>query len=228
MGLQAANVARMSKLSMMNPNRYPDLRTAGRELAQSLIQYRDREEMVVLAIALAGVPVAHEVAQFLNRPLDLILIQRLLTGKGPGHHLCAVNVAGQTILDDGIVLATAPSTPQEIFLAEAIAAMGRREQLCRGGLKSLSLTGRTVLLVDCGIRTGSTMNAAARALRKTEAKSIIGAVPVTSREGYAEVAPGLDEFVCLQQPEQFVNAGYWYADFSRPGDDQVAQLLAEA
>jgi putative phosphoribosyl transferase len=209
----------------MNLKRYPDLSTAGRELAQGLSQYKGREKTIVLAIALAGVPVASEVARFLDQPLDLILIRRLLVGDEPGDHICATNVAGETILDDRIVLAAAPSTPQEIFLFEAISDLSRREQLCRRGRKPLSLADRTVIVVDCGIRTGSTMNAAARALNKTGAKSIIGAVPVASREGYGAVASWFAELICLQQPEQFVNAGFWYADFGRPSDDEVGELL---
>jgi predicted phosphoribosyltransferase len=221
--LQSSTRGRLT--SMINPNRYPDLRTAGLDLAPSLSQYKDREETIVLAIALGGVPVASEVAKFLNRPLDLILIRRLLIGDA-GSHICAANVAGETIFDDEIVMPKSPTTPQEIFLAEANAQLDRREQLCRRGRKPMSLSGRTLIVIDCGIRSGSTMNAAARALRKTEAKSLIGAVPVSSREGYASVAPLFDELICLQQPEQFVNAGYWYADFRRPGDDEVGDLLA--
>ncbi|HEX3084291.1 MAG TPA: hypothetical protein VHP99_07215, partial [Pyrinomonadaceae bacterium] len=86
----------------MNPSRYSNLSAAGVALTQSLSQYKDQNDVVVLAIALAGVPVAKEIATALNRPLDLILIRRLLIGDGPGAHLCAVNVAGETILDDGI------------------------------------------------------------------------------------------------------------------------------
>jgi len=209
----------------MNSKRYQNLSTAGRELAPSLSHYQDRGETVVLAIALAGVPVAKEVARFLNQPLDLILIRRLLMGDKPGDHICAASVAGETILDDKIVLAATPSTPQETFLFEAIADLDRREQLCRRGRKPLSLNDRTVIVIDCGIRTGSTMNAAARAIRKTGAKSIIGGVPVASREGHAAVASWFDELICLQQPEQFINAGFWYADFGRPGDDEVGEFL---
>jgi putative phosphoribosyl transferase len=209
----------------MNPNRYPNLSAAGLALTQSLSQYKDRDDIVVLAIALAGVPVAKEIATSLKRPLDLILIRRLLIGDEPGAHLCAVNVAGETILDGEINLVATPSSPQEVFLAEAIADFNRREQQCRRGRKPMSLTDQSVIVVDCGIRTGSTMSAAARALRKTDAKLLIGAVPVASREGYAAVAPLFDEFICLSQPENFINAGYWYRDFSRPGDDEVGELL---
>src|ERR1043166_4264292 len=189
----------------MNSKRYPDLSAAGRELASHLSHYQNRGETVVLAIALAGVPVAKEVATFLNQPLDLILIRRLLVSDKPGDQICATSVAGETILDDQVALAAKPSTPQETFLFEAIADLNRREQLCRRARKPLSLANQTVIVIDCGIRTGSTMNAAARALRKTGAKSIIGGVPVASREGYAAVASGFDELICLQQPGQFIN-----------------------
>lgn len=209
----------------MNRNPYPDLRTAGRALAERLSEYSGREDTIVLAIALGGVPVADEVARHLNLPLDFILIRRLLHGGAAGAHLCAVNVAGQMILDEGLNWPQSPVTPQDIFLAEALGKFEARGQLCRRGKELPSLKERTVLLVDCGIRTGSTMNAAARALHKTDARAIIGAVPVTSREGYVAVSPSVDELIYLQQPEQFVNAGFWYADFRRPGDDQVGELL---
>jgi putative phosphoribosyl transferase len=209
----------------MNSKRYPNLSSAGRELAPSLSQYKDCEGAVVLAIALAGVPVANEVARFLDLPLDLILIRRLLVGDEPGDQICATDVAGTTFIDDRITLSDSPATPQEIFFADAITELGRREHLCRRGRRPMTLTNRTVIVVDCGMRTGSTMQAAARALRKTDAKTIIGAVPVASRESYATVVPLFDKLICLSQPENFVNAGYWYRDFRRPGDDEVGELL---
>jgi putative phosphoribosyl transferase len=205
--------------------RFPNLSSGGRALAQAMITYQDAPDTIVLGVALGGVPVAREVANSLRAPLDLILIRRLLIGNESGSHVCAVNVAGSMVLDDGIILTDTPSRPLEHFLSDAVADLQRREQLCRGGLAPFDLADRTLIVVDCGIRTGLTMKAAVRALRKTKAKRIIGAVPVSSREGYAEVAPLFDEFVCLIQPEQFVNAGYWYADFSRPGDDEVGNLL---
>jgi putative phosphoribosyl transferase len=209
---------------MINPNRYADLRAGGRQLASALLSHKDRADAVVLGIALGGAPVAFEVANALEFPLDLMLIRRLLIGDD-GSHLCAVNVAGTTVLDEGIAMKENPKTPKEIFLGEALADFARREQLCRRGRDPLSLTDRHVFVIDCGIRTGSTMQAAARALRKTGAKSIIGAIPAASREGYAAVTPLFDELICLQQPEQFVNAGFWYADFGRPSDEEVGELL---
>jgi putative phosphoribosyl transferase len=205
--------------------RFPNLSTAGRDLSPRLIAFQNAPDTIVLGVALAGVPVAREVANSLRAPLDLILIRRLLLGNESGSHVCAVNVAGTMVLDDEITLIDTPSTPLEYFLSEAVADLRRREQVCRRGRAPLDLTDRTLMVVDCGIRTGSTMKAAVRALRKLNAKRIIGAVPVSSREGQAAVGLLFDEFVCLMQPEQFINAGYWYTDFSRPGDDEVGELL---
>src|SRR3954467_3137771 len=127
---------------MINPNRYPNLKTAGRELAPALEKLKEDPKALVLAIAPAGAPVAYEVASALNLPLDLILIRRLLIAD-EGSHLCVVNVAGTTILDEGTNPDDHPQTPKEIFLKEAVAAFGVREQLCRGGRPPLNLTDRT-------------------------------------------------------------------------------------
>lgn len=210
---------------LKQPTRFPNLSAAGRELSPQLTEYKDDPNTIVLGIALGGVPVAREVANFLKAPLDLILIRRLLVGDQAGSHICAVNIAGTRILDDQISLPATPSAQQEHFLVEAIADFDQRAQLCRRGREPIEFTDRTLIVVDCGIRTGSTMKAAARALSKIKARRMVAAVPVSSVEGQAEVAPLFDEFVCLLQPENFVNAGYWYADFRRPGDDQVGDLL---
>ena len=140
-------------------------------------------------------------------------------------HICAVNVAGATILDDEITMTETPSMPLEHFLSEAIAGLGQREQVCRRGRAPLVITGRTVIVVDCGIRTGSTMRVAARAVRRANPQRMVGAVPVSSREGYQTIAPLFDDLICLLQPEEFINAGRWYSDFSRPEDEDVGDLL---
>src|SRR6266571_972613 len=206
---------------------FSSLVTAGRELAPHLAAYENDPNAIVLGIALGGVPVAREVANFLNAPLDLILIRRLLIGDEVGSHVCAASVAGARILDDEITLSETPSTPLEHFLSEAVAGLDQRERVCRRGRSPIDVTGRTVIVVDCGIRTGSTMRVAARAVRRAEPKRMIGAVPVSSREGYQTIAPLFDDLICLIQPEEFINAGFWYSDFRRPEDDHVGDLLAE-
>jgi putative phosphoribosyl transferase len=204
---------------------FPNLSTAGRELAPRLAEFENDPDTIVLGIALGGVPVAREVANFLNTPLDLILIRRLLVGDEAGSHICAVSVAGARILDDEIRLSQTPSTPLEHFLSEAVAGLDQREQTCRRGRSPIDFMRRTVIVVDCGIRTGSTMQVAAHAVRSLKPKRMVGAVPVSSREGYQTIAPLFDELVCLMQPEEFINAGRWYSDFSRPGDDEVGELF---
>ena len=210
---------------LKQPSPFPNLSAAGCELAPRLAEYANDPNTVVLGIALGGVPVAREVASFLNAPLDLILIRRLLIGDEVGSHICAVNIAGATILDDEITMTETPSTPLEHFLSEAIAGLGQREQVCRRGRAPVVISGRTVIVVDCGIRTGSTMRVTARAVRSANPQRMVGAVPVSSREGYQTIAPLFDDLICLLQPEEFINAGRWYSDFSRPGDDDVGDLL---
>lgn len=205
--------------------RYPNLRAAGRDLALQLESYRSTPDLVVLGIALGGLLVAHEVATHLNAPLDFVIIRRLLATQEVGSHRSAVSVAGSLVTDDEIRLSDQPSSPIEHFLAEAIDRLENREKTCRQGRLPLSLAGKNIILVDCGIRTGSTMKVAIRALQKVAPKQIIGAVPVASREGYAITVNLCDDLICLAQPEQFVNAGYWYLDFRRPGDDEVGELL---
>ena len=207
--------------------RFASLRAAGRELAPALEAWRDTPDLLVLGIALGGMPVAREVATHLNASLDLILIRRLLAAQGPGSLLCAVNVAGSTILDEGIKVSDAPSTPLEHFLAQAIAELNRREQICRRGRPPIDLIGRTVILVDCAIRTGSTMKGAITALRKMEPERVVGAVPVASPEGYAAVVDLVDELVVLAQPQELANAAVCYRDFGRPDDNHVGDLLED-
>lgn len=210
--------------SLKQADRFPDLRAGGRELAVHLKLHRSLPDLIVLGIALGGVPVAHEVATHLRAPLDFVIVRRLLV-ESPDSQRCAVSVAGSMILDEGIQFTPNPSTPLEYFLHDAITEVEQRTQTWRQKRAPVSLADRNVILVDCGIRTGSTMKASVPAIRKLNPKQIIAAVPVSSREGYAAVAPLCDELICLSQPEQFINAGYWYRDFRRPGDDEVGALL---
>lgn len=206
-------------------HRYPDLRTGGLQLAQELRKRDSFQDYLVLAIARGGVPVGREVATQLHLPFDLVLIKRLLLPSGPGSELCAMSVAGTIIFDEGIQAPASPSTPLEHFLDDALCEFRRRQALCRPGLSPVNLVNRKVLLVDCAIRSGSTMKIAIRAVRKLNPTRITAAVPVASREGYGVIKSLADQVVCLAQPEPFGNAGMWYEDFSRPEDKDMHELL---
>jgi putative phosphoribosyl transferase len=211
------------------PERFADLWSGGRELAAKLSAYRDRADVVVLGIVSAGVPVAYEVAKYLAVPLDLVIIRRLLTPQGPGSQTCAVSIAGSMVIDEELLPRPAvPATPLDHFLADAIAELNLREQTCRHGQSPLDVGGKSVILVDCGIRSGLTMEAAIKALRTSNPAKIFAAVPVASREGCERVETQPDRLVVLSQPEPFGNAGLWYTDFSRPGDELVGDLLQPA
>ena len=205
---------------------FPNLRIAGAELAATLTSVGNNDDVVVLGILSAGVPVAVEVAKHLEAPLDLVIIRRLLAPRGPGSQAAAVNVAGTLYVDEEIgPRPTTPQTPFDYFREDALNALARRTALCRGERPPIKLTGKAVMLVDCGIRTSLTMQAAISALRTLSPASITAAVPVTSQDG-RRVTEGLaDEFIFLAAPEPFGNAGVWYRDFSRPADDLISELL---
>jgi putative phosphoribosyl transferase len=204
---------------------FSNLQTAGVELATKLNPYRQRDDVVVLAILLGGALVAHEVASALGAPFDMLIIRRLFAPQGPGSQICAVNVAGTMVIDEELVPRTAvPVTPVEHFVAGAIAELESREEICRRGRTPLDLKSKNVILVDCGIRTGLTMQAAIEALRTKRPARITAAVPVASEQGRLAVAAVADEFVYLATPEPFGNVALWYADFNRPGDESVGDL----
>ncbi|HEX4900608.1 MAG TPA: phosphoribosyltransferase family protein [Pyrinomonadaceae bacterium] len=204
-----------------------NLSSAGKELATKLLANGAKGDIIVLGIVTAGVPVAVEVARTLKAPLDLVLIRRLLAPGGPGTQACAVNVAGHLVVDEHIPpRPEKPETPFDSFMEDALNAITLRAEVCRGNRPPFELEGRSILLVDCGIRTSLTMQAAIGAIRTLYPKSITAATPVTSSEGCTVVEALADQFIYLAAPEPFGNAGMWYRDFSRPGDEAIGQLLA--
>ena len=208
--------------------RFSNLRSGGRELALQFEEYLFADT-VVLGIALGGVPVAHEVANYLRAQLDLVIIRRLLVPQGPESQVCAVNIGGSLVLDEELLpLPAALDTPLDYYVADAIAELGRRVQICRSGRSPIEVAGKTVMLVDCGIHTGLTMRAAIAALRTKQPAQVIAAVPVAAPEGHKAIVNLVDKLVCLAQPEPFGHVGLWYEDFSRPNDDGVGELLKPA
>lgn len=210
--------------------RFADLRSAGRALAKEIEACGyGAGAVVVLGVARGGVPVAAEVARGLGAPLDVVLIRRLLTPRGPEDPVCAVNVAGALIIDEELAARRAAHDPAlEHFLTDALDEFARRERACRGARTLLDLADKTIFLVDNGIRTGSTLRVAIRALRTRGPARVVVAVPVASAEGRAAVEAVSDELVCLATPEPFGHVGMWYAKFNRPDDAEIAAALDES
>ena len=208
--------------------RFKDSREAGAALAAGLEAYTGRDGAVVLALANGGVGVGIEVSKRLRLPLDVLLLRRLLVPHGPEEPLCAACVAGAHFLDEEVTARAAEDPVLESFLASALAEFGEHASACRGARATTDLKGRTVLLVDNGVRTGSTLRASVRALRSTEPARVVVATPVAATEALASVAAAADDFVFLATPEPFGHVGLWYEDFTRPSDEQVRSMLEQS
>lgn len=217
--------------------RFTDARTAGLALSVKLETYRERKDTVVLAIARGGVAVGLEVAKRLGLPLDLLFIRRLFVPRGPDDPVCAVSVGGALFVDEEASFADESATGDEAargparehFLKDALAELDAHVRACRGERPPLDLARKTILLVDNGVRTGSTVRVAVRALRSRALSSrIVVAVPVAADEARAGVETEADDLICLASPTPFGHVGLWYADFRRANDEEIRAMLEEA
>ncbi|HEX8337686.1 MAG TPA: phosphoribosyltransferase family protein [Pyrinomonadaceae bacterium] len=208
--------------------RFEDARAAGRALAERLGAYEARERTAVLAVARGGVAVALEVSKRLRLPLDLLLLRRLLVPRGHLEPVCAADVAGHAFQDAELAPRLEAEPVLGPFTADALAELKSRARACRGTRPALELNGLTVLLVDNGVRTGSTMLAALRALRSRAPARVIAAAPVAAPEALTGVSAAADEFVCLHTPRPFGHVGLWYSAFPRHSDDEIRDMLREA
>src|SRR5688572_9308553 len=209
---------------------FTDRRQAGRVLARRLFAYQGREDVVVLGLPRGGVPVACEVAKYLRAPLDVFVVRKLGV---PGHEELAMGA-----IASGGVRVLNPHVLNHLLIHEAIidqvaevelSELERRERLYRGNRPSLEIKGKTVIIVDDGLATGSTMRAAVKALRQKQPKKIIVAVPVGARETRDSFKNEVDTIaVCAITPEPFQAVGLWYQDFSQTTDEEVGELLARA
>jgi predicted phosphoribosyltransferase len=205
--------------------RFKGPREAGLALASRLGEYAEAEGALVIALAHGGVPVGLEVSKRLRLPLDVLLLRRLLVPHGPDEPLCVASVAGARFIDEEVSLRADGDAALGHFLASALAEFDERVGACRGALAELDLKGRTVLLVDNGVRTGSTVRAALRALRSRGPVRVVVAVPVAATEALASIEAASDDFVYLATPEPFGHVGLWYEDFARPSEEQIRAML---
>jgi predicted phosphoribosyltransferase len=208
---------------------FRDRTEAGRLLAQKLREYANRDDVVVLALPRGGVPVAYEVANTLNVPLDIFLVRKLGLPGNEELAMGAIASGGVRVLNEEVVRAL--NIPDEIVdeVAEKEEReLERREREYRGGRPPVDVRGRTAILIDDGLATGSSMRAAALALRNNQPAQIVVAVPVGAPSTCAEFESEVDKVVCAVTPEPFWGVGQWYRDFSQTSDEEVRDLLRRA
>jgi putative phosphoribosyl transferase len=209
--------------------RFRDRTDAGQFLATKLTAYASRPDVSVLALPRGGVPVAFEVAKALNAPLDVFLVRKLGV---PGQEELAmgaiasggVRALNQEVVEmlhipEGVIAAVADEEQRELE---------RRERAYRGDRPVPSMRGCTIILVDDGLATGSSMRAAAAALRQRGPARIVVAVPTAAPETCSELKTEVDEIVCAITPDPFYAVGLWYEDFSQTTDQEVRDLLERA
>jgi putative phosphoribosyl transferase len=201
-------------------------RDAGMELGDRLAKYKDRKDVVVLALPRGGVPVAYEVARALQAPLDVFLVRKLGVPQHRELAMGAIASGGVRVLNDYVVRSyRIPDAVIDEVAREEQLELERRETAYREGRPPIDLRNRTVLLIDDGLATGATMKAAVEAVRTRKPERIVVAVPVGSPETCREFADVADEIVCARTPSFFSAVGLWYRDFSETSDDEVRELL---
>jgi putative phosphoribosyl transferase len=208
---------------------FRDREEAGRKLAELLHAYAKRDNVIVLGIPRGGIPVAFQVAKALDAPLDIFVSRKLGVPGQEELAFGALATGGTKVLDRQIIEAVGISEQQiEQITTRVRKELERRESLYRGDRPPLKVQGMTVLLVDDGIATGSSMRAAIGALRQMKPAGVVVAVPVAPQSTYDRLRTEVDEFVCVYTPYDFFAIGQFYEDFSQVSDEEVTRLLRYA
>lgn len=208
--------------------RFEDRTEAGQRLSESLVGFKDRPDVLVLALPRGGVPVAFEVAQALRAPLDVFVVRKLGTPGNEELAMGAIASGGIRVLNESVVSALRiPADLIDEIAERELQELERRERVYRKDRPAFDLRGRTVILIDDGIATGSTMRAAIKALKPVAGRLVV-AVPTVAYETAADLRPEVDELVALMTPTNFYAVGQWYEDFSQTTDSEVTDLLESA
>jgi putative phosphoribosyl transferase len=209
--------------------RFRDRTEAGKLLAAKLGRYANRADVVVLALPRGGVPVAFEVARALNAPLDLFLVRKLGVPGQEELAMGAIASGGARVLNEEVVAHLRISDDLiNSVVAEEELELERRERAYRGERPMPAVDGRTVILIDDGVATGSTMRAAVAALRQKSPAHLVVAVPTAAASTASEMRAEVDDFVAVIEPEEFSAVGQWYESFSQTTDAEVSALLERA
>ena len=202
---------------------------AGRTLAGRLSEFAGRSDVIVLALPRGGVPVAAEVAARLGAPLDVCLVRKLGVPGHPELAMGAIAEGGIRVLSSGVIAdLNIPRRAVDEVAAREHLELDRRDVQYRGGRERPTVADRTVILIDDGLATGATMEAAVTALREQKPSQIVVAAPVGARETCERLARIADRVICPLMPESFAAVGYWYEDFTQTSDEEVRALLALA
>jgi len=210
-------------------DRFTNRDEAGRALGKEVARHiGKRADAIVLALPRGGVPVGHAVAQAIDAPLDVFIVRKLGV---PGHEelaMGAIASGGVRVLNEDVLA----QLPMPARVIDAVAQreqteLERRERAYRGNRPPLDVTNRTVIVVDDGLATGSTMRAAVQALKKMNPRAVIVAVPVAAYDTCEILRREADDVICLHTPEPFRAVGLWYDDFTQTTDEEVHELLGE-
>ncbi|MCJ7452734.1 MAG: hypothetical protein MUO39_09720, partial [Steroidobacteraceae bacterium] len=205
---------------------FQDRVDAGRALARALISFNGASDAIVLGLPRGGVPVASEVANALRLPLDVLVVRKLGLPWQPELAMGAIASGGAIVMNEDVLEHAAGRRDLvEQVKRRELAELERREREFRGTRPPIAVTGRTAIVVDDGLATGATMEAAVRALRSLGAARVVVAVPVASAEARQRIATLADEIVCLETPRYFSAVGQWYSDFEQTSDSEVSRLL---
>ena len=207
---------------------FRDRDEAGALLAAKLMAYANKPDVIVLALPRGGVPVGAQVAKKLKVPFDVFVLRKLGLPGHPELAMGAIASGGVRVLN-GDVVNTLRIRDEVInaVTAEEYQELKRREQSYRDDLPPPEVEGKTVIIVDDGIATGSTMVAAISALRQLNAGRVVVATPTVARSTYDYLRQNADDVVAVIVPEEFYGVGQWYEDFSQTSDEEVHRLLAE-
>lgn len=207
---------------------FKDRKDAGHQLGLALVdRYGQRDDVLVLGLARGGVPVAREVAALLDAPLDVMLVRKLGLPQHKEYAMGAIASGGIVVLDKEVLRTMGVSSQAlDAVMAAEQKELSRREKSYRTRGAARKIEGQTVILVDDGLATGSTMRAAIASVRGGGALEVVVAVPVAAGETCEMIRQEVDDAVCLGTPAMFRAVGLWYEDFPQVSDDEVRASLA--